>query len=794
MLQRLASIPVVKSGLSLMTGTMLTSVLGLVFWVLAARLYDTSYFGVNATAIYTMMMLADLACIGLRMGIVRFLPLAGQRTTKTILVCYGIVFASSAATATVFLAGLNLWAPRLIELRSSILLFAFFTTSTAFWGIFMLQDGVLVGLRKATWVPVENTIFGLLKIVLLFPFASISPTLGILWAWTLPVFPIVVAINAMIARVLPGHTAELKAAAAAESPIESATPAQAVEQSQGRQLLREMVSFSLADWVGSVARLAALGVIPLMVLAALGETETGYFQAGWLIAFAVFTLSANAAYALLAENSYDQHKAKRNSMQAVYLSLALTLPIVVVGGLGAPLLLAVYGAEFSANSSGVLRLFLLAAVPNAIYQVFIGHLRSESKMGWVVAIETLLSILVVSMVWLFLPRFGIEGVAVAWFIGVGIMALYAVAVESQWWWVSRIDTRLVRRAGSVVRRVRGTRPSRGLAARLRAALAEVGQPTASAVWSPGDHDCQSAVIEIDGDRTLHIDFARSEAGATELERIRAAIAGLAADPRLVDLHHLLPAVEAHNRAAGREHLAWRTASGPNGLELVEAGVPVETVAHAALQALEPLHRTTAATVVADEDLVETWIERPLARLATTGRVSDANIAQLRRALTDGFVGSTVEVGHIHGGLSLDNITVRSHDAPDEVVGIARWERSAPGLPIVLDRVMLTLSDLFRSNSAELGSVICDALERPEQLFDHPVMVDSTGRSGPTSAGSDVLHPDHDPARARAVLLLAWLHYIGWPLAHRTASGEEFWLARNAQPVLASLDRGLELSS
>ncbi len=38
-----------------------------------------------------------------------------------------------------------------------------------------------------------------------------------------------------------------------------------------------------------------------------------------------------------------------------------------------------------------------------------------------------------------------------------------------------------------------------------------------------------------------------------------------------------------------------------------------------------------------------------------------------------------------------------------------------------------------------------------------------------------------------VILLAWLHLVGWPLPpRRVTSTEDFWLARNARPVLASL--------
>ncbi|MGH1493822.1 MAG: lipopolysaccharide biosynthesis protein [Acidimicrobiales bacterium] len=754
--EKLASVPVVKAGLSLMTGTVLTSALGLVFWILAARLYDTSQFGLNTTAIYTMTMLADVACLGLRMGVVRYLPRAGKRTVKTIIWSYGLVFLASAATAAVFLAGLNWWAPRLLELRSSLLLFAFFVVSTSFWALFMLQDGVLVGLRKAPWVPAENTLFGILKIVLLFPLASLSPTLGIFWAWTLPVFPIVFGISAMIAKLAPKHATKTSTVASGEPEAELK--------------LREIMSFSLADWVSSVARLAALGVIPLMVLATLDDTATAYFQAAWLIGFTVFALSLNVAYALLAENSYERDKARRNSMQAVALGLALTVPIVVVGGLGAPWLLQIYGADFAANSTWTLRLLLLAALPNVIYQIYVGRLRSESKMAAVVASETVLSITVVGLAWVLLPRFGIEGVGLAWLAGLLLMAVFAAASESQWWWASRLDTRLVRRAGSMVRRLRGARPARGLDVRLSGAIAAAGDTATTVRWAPGDDDFQTAVVTLADGRGLQFDFARSATGAAELERLDMSIARLHGDPRLAAIHDLLPQLEARQRTEGQEYLAWLDPVGPTALEIVETDEHAGQICQAALAKLSPLHEMTAITVTVDEDMVERWIQDPLARLATTGRASAGNVTRLRCSLIDAFSGVTLDIGHIHGGLCLESTVMDSRTGSMEVIGFANWGRTAAGMPTAIDRAMLTLSDLSFQRGDELGDVVRDVLVDPEPFERHPVMANPT-------AGLP----------SQALVLLAWLHFVGKPSPQQTVAGEAFWLARNAQPVLASLN-------
>lgn len=748
--EKLASVPVLKSGLSLMTGTMVTSGLGLVFWVLAANLYDPADFGVSTTAVYTMIMLADVACLGLRTGLVRYLPRAGARTSMTVLWSYGLVLVASSLTALAFLLGLQWWAPDLIELRNSGLMFIFFVASTAFWALFMLEDAVLVGFRKAPWVPIENSLFGVLKIILLFPFAKLSPTLGIFWAWTLPVFPIVLGINVFVAGVARSRSAVAEAAASS------------------RSLLRDILSFSIADWLAAAARLAALGVIPLMVLAQLDKVEAGYFQASWLMAFTIFALSSNAAYALLAETSYEQTKLHRNSVHAGLLSLALTVPVILIGVIGAPLLLRIYGADYAANSATVLRILLVAAIPNVVHQIFVGRLRSQGRMVAVVTLETMLSVLVVLLAWLFLPRYGIDGVGLAWLIGLSALALYAGVSESLWWWAARIDTRFVRTVGSTLKRFRLRRPARGMDSRLDRVLVALGIKDSPVAWQSSGGDGQSAIIDLNDDQ-LVVEFARSADGAAELDRRRNTILDIRSDPRLADLYPVLPEVRAHDETSDEEFLACSHPVGPTALDLVQSGASAEAVCTTILERLRPLHETTSSHRMIDEETIDRWLEEPSATLATLGRASTGNIERLRQVLIDGFSGRLVDVGRVHGELALNNVIMSTE--PLAVTGLLRWQQRAE-MPLVIDRATLALSDLALRGDTELGEVVTNLLADPGPFDAHPAIA-----------------PDRDPSlSSRVVIILAWLSLVGRPQPARgTMSSDAFWLARNARPVLAALE-------
>ncbi len=761
--ERITAVPVVKSGLSLMTGTIVTALLGLIFWIIAAKLFDQAAFGVGTTVVYTMMTLAEVACIGLRTGLLKYTPRSGGATIQVIVWGYALAFTASAITAMIFLLGLGWWAPDLVELRNTALMFGFFVLSTAFWALFMLQDSVLVGLRKAPWVPVENSIFGVLKILLLFPLAAWSPTLGIFWAWTLPVFPIVFGINFLVRGV------------AKERQVDA--PTFLPDTASFRLLLREMMSFSIAEWLASVSRLAALGIIPLMVLAEAGKAQAGYFQASWLIAFTIFQLSSNAAYALLAENSYEESSLQRNSIQAGLLSLALSAPGIAIGVIGAPLLLLIYGSDYADNSSSVMRVLLIAALPNIVHQIYIGRLRSQGKMLAVVVLETTLSVLVIGLSALLLPRQGIIGVGYAWLAGLTALALYAAAAESSWWWAARLNPRIVRFVGAVVARMQIDRPVRGMERRLTAVLEGNGIRPGETTWlQPGVHG-QAAVVKNAPGSELVVEFARSETGAQELARRCEELELLRAEPRLASMDHLIPEMKAKGQLATEEYVVWTQPVGKTAKSLVTAGTPVEEISRLVFDAMSPLRTVTAQTVIVDGAILDEWISPGLAHLALTGRGATGQLAELRSRLEEGLAGSQLVVGRVHGELALDNIIMA--EGPPRLVGLVRWELTRRA-PLILDAASLALSDLVLRDGGELGSVVADLLQEPAAFEDHPAMLLAAAEGFGTARHGGIL-------TAETALLLSWLFLVGRPLPPgRTVSSDEVWLARNAQPVLAKM--------
>lgn len=67
------------------------------------------------------------------------------------------------------------------------------------------QDSALTGLRQALWIPLENTTFAIVKIVLLISLAASFQAVGIFASWNVPVL-LLIPINLLIFKwLIPRH-------------------------------------------------------------------------------------------------------------------------------------------------------------------------------------------------------------------------------------------------------------------------------------------------------------------------------------------------------------------------------------------------------------------------------------------------------------------------------------------------------------------------------------------------------------------------------------------------------------
>jgi O-antigen/teichoic acid export membrane protein len=381
------------NALALMFTTVATAGLGLVFWAVAARFYAPAQVGAGSAMISTLTLLATLAQFNLGNVYARFLPAAGRSSRRFVLIGYSGVAVAGLVLGTVF---------QVIGLGDKI--FAgpadrwWFPVFVAVLAIFALQDFVLIALQAAKFVPVENVIFSVVKIVLLVALAGWMPHRGITVAWVVPAAVGVAIVTAVLNARSFGAT-------------------ETAGRLPGRRALGGIVAGEyLSGAVGIVIPLA----LPLLVVRQLGTEANAYFAMPWLIASSLNLLIWNVAASLLVEAAAEPAKAPALVRRALRLTLVVGLAGSLVELAAAPLILGLLGAGYAAEGTDLLRVMALVVPFNAVLVAWTTLMRIHNRMHLLITQQVLGGAGVLVLTVLLLPRIGITGAGVGYLVAQAI--------------------------------------------------------------------------------------------------------------------------------------------------------------------------------------------------------------------------------------------------------------------------------------------------------------------------------------------------------------------------------------
>jgi O-antigen/teichoic acid export membrane protein len=178
--------------------------------------------------------------------------------------------------------------------------------------------------------------------------------------------------------------------------------------------LRPIASLLLGNNIGMTLGIVAVFAMPLLVVAQLGSRANAYFYGPWSVFLGLQLVAASFATALLVEGA-DPTSHRAALMRAtVWQSWRVLLPAVALLCLLASPILSLFGPNYEAEGTALLRLLALACIPNVLVAVAIAKARLYERPWTIVSIHGATSFLGIGLSAILLPVMGIEGAGVAW--------------------------------------------------------------------------------------------------------------------------------------------------------------------------------------------------------------------------------------------------------------------------------------------------------------------------------------------------------------------------------------------
>ncbi|MCC7021940.1 MAG: phosphotransferase [Thermomicrobiales bacterium] len=781
-----------RNGYALIVSAGVTAVLGALFWIIAARTYSEAEIGIGGALISTLVTLSSAGQLNLGNILNRFIPTAGADAGRVILLTYAASAVAAVVVGIVFLLAVGRMVPALGFLSATPWLGAWFVLAIVVWTIFALQDSALAGLQEAGWVPLENSIYSLVKIGLLLAFAGFGTGLAIFAAWTAPLIAFVAVVTWLIFGRL------LRARPAVEGESRAIT-------------LRQLLSFLGWDNVGALAMVAAMGIAPLLVLRVAGAEENAYYYLGWTISYSLYLIGRSMSISLLAEVA----AAPRQTHSLVADTLVHTL--ATLGGsalavtIAAPLVMSLFGDSYAAGGAAILRVLALASIPWGLVTLYVAVARAQGRMRVVAGLQVATLVIVLAVSWLLVGPLGGLGVALAWLAAHMAVLAYAVVAALREGgrtaaldWLLAVASAAARLLGAFRARFGRWQNSLGDAGDLLGSIA-----AADALrWEPlltlpslSDGETVYVGVKVPGAPALSppegaraiVKRARTGKGILALERNRDWLRRLAGQGGDGSCGFKVPEV-----------LGWK--ADDRAASLVEGLVPgrdarsaftdPETRA-AALglvgDAIGCLHRQTASTRPVDGAWLRAWIDEPAEMLRSIGSPllsaaarGDA-IEAFRERQRRYWTGTTIAMGWAHGDCSPGNIIFSKPGAPGRsrseglrLEGIVDWSEARTDAPRGFDLCHLALTMRMLRRRQELGRVVGELLEEPAwDPTEEGWLLDRA-----SDADADPPGWPHEPAGVRAMVALAWLHHVTACLRKSERYGRaRLWAASNIDWVL-----------
>jgi O-antigen/teichoic acid export membrane protein len=379
---------------------------GFVFWWLAARFYETTQVGLASSVISIVQLLASIAVLGLGAGLVRFLA-ESRRPQRLLNAAFTLTTMVALLGGGIFLIGVEILSPSLAILATK--------TSYAIGLLFLISVSSLSTLLQASYLARREAKYALwqvlclngLRLVLIVALTGFG-AMGIVAALAISVaLADGVGLLLFLSRVEPGYRPR---------------------PDWSRRILGQLIPYSIGNYTADLFYRAPLLLVTPLTLELLGSEASAHVYVAWMIGSLIASPALALAQSAFAEGSFAPGELRPTLMRAGRYAMVITIPLAGVVGLGAPILLRLFGASYADQATTLLRWLALASPLMAFTSLFFSALRVRKRVGEMILLAGLICAITLAYPFVAVDTPQLHSMAVGWLIGQALVSAVGLRV------------------------------------------------------------------------------------------------------------------------------------------------------------------------------------------------------------------------------------------------------------------------------------------------------------------------------------------------------------------------------
>jgi len=381
------------------------SLVGFVFWGVAARLYRPEHVGTASAVLSAVALVSGVARLGMDHGLVRLLP-ESQSPHRILNTASTSSIVAALLVGTVFLVGLPLWSPSLVALQRNGWYAATFLVYVTAATLGTVVQMAFVARRQAIYALLHTCVANGVRLILAILLAGLGAS-GLVVSVALA-FSLALAVSlwGFLPCVESGYRPRIEV---------------------NWHDLAILVPYSLGNHVAGLLAQTPQIVLPLLILELMGPASSGHAYVALMIGGLLTSPGLAVANSAFAESANAPQRSLSILTRAAAPGLALTVSAGVIVGVAAPWPLQIFGPTYAQEASGLLRFLALAAPLTVLSALYFTHLRVEKQIGHLILLNAIAAAATLGVVIVFMPRIGIAASGLGLLVGNGLVAIAASA-------------------------------------------------------------------------------------------------------------------------------------------------------------------------------------------------------------------------------------------------------------------------------------------------------------------------------------------------------------------------------